>query len=128
MVAAVHLLDGSESAIKMTAEGRQLDPPLCKRVLLEAQIMRLVAAECPHALGFHGSWIESMTFKNETFYRFFLRMELCGSSLHTLLRQRHSFTEQELTCILQQVRMRLQVTQVRVHLPRFASAQQHARS
>ena len=104
VVAAVHLLDGSESAVKMTAEGRQLDPPLCKRVLLEAQIMRLVAAECPHALQFCGSWIESMAFRNETFHRLFLRMELCGSSLYTLKRQRHAFSEVELTCILQQAR------------------------
>jgi serine/threonine protein kinase len=104
VAAAVHLLDGSESAVKMTAAGAQLDDAQAKRALLEAQVSRLVATECPAALHWHGSWVESMAYKNETTYRFFLRMELCGDSLAMMKKRRHSFSEEELTCILRQVR------------------------
>lgn len=103
-MSAVSLLDGGAAAVKMTSEGAQLDDAQCKRLLLEAHVARLVAAECPTALRFHGSWIESMEFRNETFYRFFMRLELCGSSLAALKQGGHAFTEGELVAILRQVR------------------------
>ena len=99
-----HLLDGSQSAVKMTAEGRQLDDAAWKRLLLEAQIARKVAAQTAAALHFHGSWIESMTFKNEKYHRFYVRTELCAASLAALKQQGHSFNETALSSILTQVR------------------------
>jgi hypothetical protein len=97
------LLDLGESAIKMTAEGQHIDDAGWVRILLEGQLLRLVAAECPEALQFYGSWIESMAFKKPTAYRCFLRTELCGSSLAALKRSGHTFTEAMLRCILNQV-------------------------
>lgn len=99
-----HLLDRGESAIKMTAEGRQLSDAEAKRVLFEAQVMQLVSSACPAALRHYDTWIESMVFKNEKFHRFFLRMELCGDSLASLKKHGHNFDEQTLQLILNRVR------------------------
>jgi serine/threonine protein kinase len=104
VVAVKSLLDGAEFAVKMTAEGRQLDDAQVKRLLLEAQVMRLIASECPSALHYHGSWVESMTYRNETIYRLYMQMELCGASLADVQRQGRCLSELDLLTILKQVR------------------------
>lgn len=98
-----HLLDRGESAIKMTAEGKQLSDADAKRCLFEAQVMQLVCNACPSALQHYDTWIESMAFKNEKFHRIFLRMELCGRNLASLKKHGHHFNEQTLQQILNQV-------------------------
>lgn len=102
------LLDGGEYAVKMTAEGRNMLDADVKRVLLEGQLLRHLAADSSgdlkrSAVTFYGMWIESMMFKNQLHYRMYLQMELCTCSLRTMQVDNYKFSEEQLVAILKSV-------------------------
>ena len=96
-------VDFSESAVKMTAVGRQLSDAEVKRCLFEAQLMVRVFSTCPAALQMHEIWFETMDFKNKSLVRAYTRMELCGESLGALRGRGFAFDERTLQNILNQV-------------------------
>jgi hypothetical protein len=102
------LLDGGEFAVKSTAEGRALTDSDVKRVLLEGQLLRHLAADggCESTLQFYGMWIESMMFKNQMHYRIYLQMELCSCSLRTMQVNNYRFAEAEIVAVINGVRTR----------------------
>lgn len=103
---SLNYVDGSEMAIKATQEGRELADADVKRALLEAQLLRRLANSDAkgNALGYYECWMESMKYKNRLLYRIYTSMELCHCSLRKLQVDRHTFSEQELTSVITQVR------------------------
>lgn len=116
-------VDGVESAVKATEQGKDLSDADVKRALLEGQLLgRLANSDVKSAaLSYHGCWIESMQFKHRTLYRIYTRMELCECSLRKLQVERHTFSEQELVSVINQVGSHAQVHRLEhsQHAPLF---------